>query len=73
MENKHYYCQYNTETDGEACGNQCDYCKNYYHTLGQERKIEDLKEWTENKELVGVNPQTFKITLGKEWKKRDIL
>lgn len=34
---------------------------------------EDLKEWTENKELVGVNPQTFKITLGKEWKKRNIL
>ena len=73
MKNKHYYCQYSIETDGEACLNQCSHCKNYYYPLEQERKMEDLKEWIENKELVGVNPQTFKITLGKEWKKRNIL
>ena len=73
MKNKHYYCQYNIETDGEACGNQCNYCKNYYYPLEQERKIEDLKEWIESKELVGTNPQTFNIILDKEWKKRDTL
>ena len=73
MKSKYYYCQFQIETDGEACGNQCSHCKNYYYPLEQERKMEDLKEWIENKESVGVNPQTFKIILGKEWKKRNIL
>lgn len=50
MKNKHYYCQFQIETNGEACGNQCNYCKNYYYSLEQERKMEDLKEWIENKD-----------------------
>ena len=58
-----YYCQYNIETDKEACGNQCSHCKKYYYPLEQERKMEDLKEWVENKDLSGINPQTFKIIL----------
>lgn len=58
---KYYYCQYNIETDKEPCGNQCNHCKNYYYPLEQERKMEDLKEWIESKQSVGVNPQTFKI------------
>ena len=73
MKSKYYYCQFQIETDGEACGNQCSHCKNYYYPLEQERKMEDLKEWIENKESVGVNPQAFKIILDKEWKKRNIL
>jgi len=72
MKNKNFYCQYNAETNKESCGNQCNHCKNYYYPIEQERKMEDLKEWIENKESVGVNPQTFKIILGKEWKKRNI-
>ncbi len=44
---KYYYCQYQIETDKEACGNQCNHCKNYYYPLEQERKMEDLKEWVE--------------------------
>lgn len=52
MENKkYYYCQFQIETDGEACGNQCSHCKNYYYPLEQECKMEDLKEWIENKKL----------------------
>lgn len=73
MREKYYYCQFQIETDGEACGNQCSHCKNYYYPLEQERKIEDLKEWIESKESVGTNPQTFNIILDKEWKKRNIL
>lgn len=60
---KFYYCQYNIETDKEACGNQCNHCKNYYYPLEQEHKMEDLKDWVENKDLPGINPQTFKIIL----------
>ena len=28
MKNKIFYCQYNTETNKESCGNQCNFCKN---------------------------------------------
>ena len=73
MEEKYYYCQFQIETDGEACGNQCSHCKNYYYPLEQERKMEDLKEWIENKDLVGTTPQTFKIILDKEWKMKNTL
>ena len=69
---KYYYCQFQIETDGEACGNQCSHCKNYYYPLEQERRMEDLKEWVENKDLPGINPQTFEIILDKEWKKKNI-
>lgn len=47
---KFYYCQYNIETNKEPCGNQCTHCKTYFYTLEQERKMEELKEWIENKE-----------------------
>ena len=73
MKEKYYYCQFQIETDGEACGNQCSHCKNYYYPLEQERKMEDLKEWIENKDLVGTTPQTFKIILDKGWKKKNII
>ena len=63
MKEKYYYCQFQIETNKEACGNQCNHCKNYYYPLEQERKMEDLKEWVENKDLPGINPQTFKIIL----------
>ena len=63
MKEKYYYCQYNIETDKQACGNQCNHCKSYYYPLEQERKMEDLKEWVENKDLPGINRQTFKIIL----------
>ena len=63
MKEKFYYCLYQIETDKEACSNQCNHCKNYYYPLEQERKMEDLKEWVENKDLPGINPQTFKIIL----------
>lgn len=70
---KYYYCQFQIETDKEACGNQCNHCKNYYYPLEQERKMEDLKEWIENKDLVGTDPQTFKIILDKGWKKKNTI
>lgn len=73
MKEKYYYCQFQIETDGEDCGNQCSHCKNYYYPLEQERKMEDLKEWIENKGLVGTNPQTFEIILDKEWKIKNTL
>lgn len=28
MKEKFYYCSYQIETDKEACGNQCNHCKN---------------------------------------------
>lgn len=55
MREKYYYCQFQIETDGEACGNQCSHCKNYYYPLEQERKMEDLKEWIENKDEYAYN------------------
>lgn len=66
MKENFYYCSYQIETDKEACGNQCNHCKNYYYPLEQERKMEDLKEWIENKDLPGIKPQTFKIILDEE-------
>lgn len=70
---KYYYCQFQIETDKEACGNQCSHCRNYYYPLEQERKMEDLKEWVEgqkalepdfqevlNKIQVGIKEPTLK-------------
>ena len=59
---KFYYCQSEIEFR-EKCKKACDHCKIYYYPLEQERKMEDLKEWVENKDLPGINPQTFKIIL----------
>lgn len=68
MKNKlnYHYCQINIKTEKEPCGNQCNHCKNYYYPLEQDRKMEDLKEWVESKDLPGINPQTFKIILNEK-------
>lgn len=59
-----YYCQLQIEQD-KWCKTQCKHCKEYYKPLEEEKKMEDLKEWIENKDLPGINPQTFKIILNK--------
>lgn len=51
MENKFYYCQIEAESQSK-CTNQCNHCKVYYYPLEQERKMEDLKDWIENKERI---------------------
>jgi hypothetical protein len=48
MKEKFYYCQREIEGESE-CKQQCNHCKEYYYPLEQERKMEDLKEWIENK------------------------
>ena len=48
MEEKFYYCQSEIEFR-EKCKQACDHCKIYYYPLEQERKMEDLKEWVENR------------------------
>lgn len=50
MKEKFYYCQLEIEQE-KCCHKQCNHCATYYYPLEQERKMEDLKEWIENKEV----------------------
>ena len=49
MEEKFRYCK--REIEGQSsCKKQCNHCKIYYYPLEEDRKMEDLKDWIENKE-----------------------
>lgn len=50
---KFYYCQSEIEFR-DKCQKQCNHCKTYYYPLEQERKMEDLKEWVENRKGLSI-------------------
>lgn len=48
MKELFYYCQLQIEQE-KKCNEQCNHCKLYYYHLEQDRKMEDIKNWIENK------------------------